>query len=149
MPIPLSATSPSAAKFRRLVSLARSVERDQTVIRFIRQSRANPFVGPTQHPNRPPSAEPRQGELTMWHESSNMQRRCSTRSESHDQQGLSPEDNSWFRWVPSAGLVHPLLRRQRWGFWSAPSGLPDNKNLSRQRYAASESHHPTRRDCNR
>jgi hypothetical protein len=116
---------------------------------FFRQSRANATVGLRQHLEEPLRAEPRNVGLTMWHGCRNMMRRNNNRSVSHDQQGLSPEDNSSFRWVSCAGLAHPLLRRQRWGPWSAPSELPDNKNLSRQRYAAPESDRPTWRDCNR
>jgi hypothetical protein len=116
---------------------------------FFRQSRANPIVGFRQHFGQPSRVESLHGGLTMWHECRSMMRRCNIRSVSHDQQGLSTEDNSSFRWVSCAGLVDPLLRRQRWDRWSAPSGLPDNKNLSRQRYAASESIRPTRRDGKR
>jgi hypothetical protein len=115
---------------------------------FFRQSRANATVGLWQHFGQPSCVEPRQVELTMWHEYRSMMRRCNTRSVSHDQQGLSTEDNSSFRWVSCAGLAHPLLRRQRRSSWPAPSDLRDNKNLSRQHHAASESDRSTRRDGN-
>jgi hypothetical protein len=116
---------------------------------FFRQSRANAIVGLWQHFGQPSCAEARQVGLTMWHEYRSMMRLNNTRSESHDQQGLSSEDNSWFRWVSCAGLAHPLLRRQRWSSWPAPSDITDNKNLSGQRHAGSESNRPTRRDGER
>ena len=116
---------------------------------FFRQSRANRIVGFRQHFGQPSRVKSFHVGLTMWHECRSMLQRYNTRSESHDQLGLSTEDNSPFRWVSCVGLADPLLRRQRWDRWSAPFGPPDNKNLSRQRYAASESIRPTRRDSKR
>ena len=150
MPIPLSATSPSAANLRRLVSLvscrSREIKRSSVSSASLVLTRSS---ARRNTPTLPTRAEPRQGELTMWHEYRSMMRLYNTRSESHDQQGLSSEDNSWFRWVSCPGLADPLLRRQRWSRWSAPSDLPDNKNLSGQRNAASECDRPTRRDGKR